>query len=73
MEQIIEFITSDNIKNYVGAIGSVVVASKAITVLTPTKLDDQALGIVGKVINIILRILNTTALNVGKDKNADDK
>jgi len=46
------------------AIGSLLLAIKPITMLTPTKVDNVAL-------NMVLRILNTFALNVGRDKNAD--
>lgn len=44
---------------------------KLITPLTPTKVDDKIVGGLGKYINIGLKILNTLALNVGKDKNKD--
>ena len=47
------------------AITGVVTAANAITVLTPTKTDD-------KILNAILRVLNVLALNIGKNKNADD-
>ena len=47
-----------------GAIGSVVLAAKSITILTKTKRDD-------KILNVISKILNVLALNVLNDKNAD--
>lgn len=50
---------------WVQALTVAVTGAKAITVLTPTRSDDKAL-------DAILRVLNVLALNVGKDKNADD-
>ena len=48
------------------AITAVVTAATAVTALTPTKVDDEY-------ISIALRVLNTLAGNVGKNKNADDE
>lgn len=56
----------DAIPSWLVAITSVVTAANAITVLTPTRTDD-------KIINAILRVLNILSLNIGKNKNADDK
>ena len=59
----------DFLNNYpvwLTALGTLFVGVKAITILTPTKSDD-------KVVNIILKVLNIFAGNVGNDKNADDK
>ena len=42
-----------------------IVAAKVITPLTPTKHDD-------KVLDTVFKFLNVVALNVGKDKNADE-
>jgi len=60
----VEFLES--FPSWITAILTVVTAATAITALTPTKSDD-------KVLDIILRILNFVAGNVGKNKNADDK
>lgn len=57
--------------SYFVAVGSVVLAAKSITILTPTKVDDKALAGFGKVYNILAKALNVAALNIGKDKNAD--
>lgn len=51
---------------WITAILTVVTACTAITAITPTKSDDAA-------IDVILKILNVLAGNVGKNKNADDK
>lgn len=47
------------------AITGVVTAANGITALTPTKTDDE-------ILNVVLRVLNFLALNIGKNKNADD-
>lgn len=50
---------------WIQAIAPIFLASKGITVLTPTKVDNKWLG-------YILGFLNTvTSLNIGKDKNAN--
>lgn len=51
---------------WIAAITTVVTAATAITMLTPTKSDDKAIG-------AALRILNVLAGNVGMNRNADDK
>lgn len=57
---------------YISALAGLIVAAKAVTILTPTQVDDRILGGAGKVVNLVLRVLNTLALNIGKDVNADD-
>jgi len=47
------------------AITALVTAATAVTALTPSTADD-------KVLNMVLRVLNLLAGNVGKNKNADD-
>ena len=54
-------------------VGAVFLAIKPITVFTPTKIDDKIYGIFGKVYNLVQKVLNLLVLNLGKDKNADDK
>jgi len=61
MNAVMEFLTGP----YVQAITGVVAAATAITMITPTKTDDM-------IINVVLKILNLLAGNVGKNKNADD-
>jgi len=55
----------DALPGWLNAITALVTAATAITALTPTKTDD-------KYVSIALRVLNTIAGNVGKNKNADD-
>ena len=49
---------------WIGALTALVVGANAITVLTPTKVDD-------KFVNVLLKILNFLAGNFGKNANAD--
>ena len=55
------------------AIAGVVPALTAITMITPTKLDDKALGVATKYINMLLKLCNMCAGNVMGNKNKDDK
>lgn len=59
------FALIDAMPTWVHAITGVVTAATAITALTPTKADDQIIG-------MILKVLNLLAGNVAKNKNADD-
>ena len=59
------FAIFDALPGWLNAITALVTAATAITALTPTKTDD-------KYVSIALRVLNTIAGNVGKNKNADD-
>jgi len=63
METLFSFF--DALPAWINAITALVTAATAITALTPTKTDD-------KYVSIALRVLNTIAGNVGKNKNADD-
>lgn len=53
-------------------VATVITSAKSITILTPTQVDDRWLGYGMRFINLVLRILNVLAANVGKDRNADD-
>jgi len=55
------------------AIAGVVTALTAITMLTPTKLDDKALGHATKYINMLIKLCNMGAGNILANKNKDDK
>lgn len=58
------FAMLDVMPNWVHAITGVVTAATAITALTPSKADDQVIG-------MILKVLNMLAGNVGKNENKD--
>lgn len=62
-----------NAPTWLTAIMAVITACTAVSALTPTKVDDEILGGIGKVINILLRVTNIGAGNVFKNKNADDE
>ena len=49
---------------WIAALTAAVVGANAITILTPTKVDD-------KFVNVLLRVLNFLAGNFGKNVNAD--
>lgn len=53
-------------------IGGLVTTATAFTMASPTQLDDKYLPILTKPLNALLRVLNTIAGNVAKNKNADD-
>lgn len=55
------------------AISGVISALTAVTLLTPTKLDDQALGAATKYVNFLLKLMNIGAGNILKNKNLDEK
>lgn len=56
--------TDTTIGKVVMTAGVVVLAAKAVTTWTPSTSDDALL-------NKVLGVLNTLALNIGKDKNAE--
>ena len=62
---IINFI--DQLPAIVNALMGLVVAANAVTIITPTRIDDDALGFVNKG----LRVLNVIAGNFGRNRNAD--
>jgi hypothetical protein len=64
IDQLEQFFT--NLPAWLVAATALVTSLSAITAVTPTKSDD-------KIINSILKILNILSLNVGANKNADDK
>jgi hypothetical protein len=65
--------TAESIPAWIAAITAFMVACKAITVITPTTIDDELYGKVAAVWNTVSRVLNIVALNVGRAKNADDE
>ena len=58
--------------NWLLAISGVVTSLTAVTMLTPTKLDDNALGFVTKYVNMLLKVVNVGAGNVMANKNKDE-
>ena len=58
------FAAADSLPAWVAALTALVTGATAITALTPTKADNQ-------VLDFILKVLNTVAGNIGKNKNAD--
>ena len=63
---------AEHIPAAVAGITAFMVFAKAVTVITPTTIDDGLFGKATLVVNVVLRILNVIALNVGKAKNKDD-
>tara|TARA_Y100000310_G_scaffold91161_1_gene88451 strand:- start:833 stop:1030 length:198 start_codon:yes stop_codon:yes gene_type:complete len=63
MEAFFEFF--DSFPAWIAALTAFVTAAAGIAALTPTRADN-------KVIDMLLRVLNVLAINVGQAKNADD-
>lgn len=61
------------VQNGLMAVGALLGGAKMFTTLTPTQVDNryQKRGL--SLINLLLRIVNVIALNVGKDTNKDDE
>lgn len=55
----------------IAAIGGVVTFANAITMATPSKVDDEKWGVAAPILNGILNVLNVLAGNIFKNKNAD--
>jgi hypothetical protein len=55
----------DALPAWINAITALVTAATAITALTPSTADDR-------LVNMVLRVLNTIAGNFGRNRNADD-
>ncbi len=64
--------TVDQWPAWITAVTSFMVACKAITMLTPSTIDDELYGKVATVWNVAQKVLNIAALNILKAKNADD-
>lgn len=62
----------DYLKAIAILIGGLVTTATAFTMATPTKIDDTYLPIVTKPLNWVLKLLNSVAGNVAKNKNADE-
>ncbi len=59
--------------DYLVAISGIIASLTVLTALTPTKLDDKALGVATKYVNMLLKLANMGAGNVLSNKNKDDK
>lgn len=59
--------------DYLVAISGIIASLTVLTALTPTKLDDKALGVATKYVNMLLKLANMGAGNVLANKNKDDK
>jgi len=70
MDQILLII--EQVKVYLPAIAGIVASCAALAVITPTKVDDKVCGNLGKVINVLLRLINVAGLNFGNAVNRDD-
>lgn len=57
--------------NVIEAATFVIAACAAIAAITPTKVDDQAMMKLGKIYNIVAKVVNVLGLNVGKAKNKE--
>ena len=66
MQDFIQMVVSTDFGPWIVALTGLVTAATAVTALTPTKWDDRA-------VNVIFRVLNILAGNVGKNRNADDR
>lgn len=64
---------ADQLPAWMNGIAVLIAACAGLAAITKTKVDDDALGKLGAVWNIVSRIVNTLALNVGQARNADDK
>ena len=56
----------DNIPNFIEIAALVITIASIITSMTKSTSDDEA-------VNMLKKFINALALNVGKNKNADDK
>ncbi len=65
MQEFVSLVTSTEAGAWVAAIATLIAAANGITALTPTRVDNNVLG-------VVLQILNWLSLNVYKNKNADD-
>lgn len=61
----------ENIDEIVNTLVMIYFIIKSITIMTPSKVDDEYFGKFTVYLNLVLKILNITALNIGKDKNKD--
>jgi hypothetical protein len=63
---------ADQLPGWLNAIAILISACAGVAAMTKTTVDDEALGKLGGIWNIVSRVVNTLALNVGQARNADD-
>ena len=66
LSQIIEYVVL-----YGTPVAAVIASATAVTLVTPSKVDDKIMGGLGTILNVILKIANTLAGNILKNKNKD--
>ena len=63
----------DGLVTYLPLVAGIVASCAALAVVTPTKVDDAIFGNLGKIINVLLRVINVLGLNFGLAVNKDDE
>ena len=63
----------DGLVTYLPLAAGIIASCAALAAVTPTKVDDAFFGNLGKVVNVLLRVINVLGLNFGLAKNADDE
>lgn len=67
-----EYLSPEALVRYSEIIAMVIAVCAAVASVTPTKVDDRVVGKLGKIYNLVSRVVNIGGLNVAKAKNKDD-